>query len=298
MEEIQTQKIEAIKLFKKDINSKRSENEAQLLLSISHPKIITGSQYYPKVLIPLPIDINAPDFSFPCECYSALVLEYVPNGDLLELITSLNYLPEVLARTYFHQLVDAIDYIHNAGICHLDLRPENVLMDQNYSLKLSDFGLSLKCQKTSFIKDVAGTIQYFSPEMHEDNFYSGFQADLFALGIILFAMVSGMLPFVAAKPSDSIYGLIAQRNFQEFWKIHESLMRREQQFFSTSFQDLIQGMLEHNPKKRFSLTDIKDHPWYKGSTIKERDLGLFIESVLGQQKSLEKTLTVVQSSFS
>lgn len=290
VEEIQTHKLQVIKLFKKETSPKAIENEAQLLLSLSHPRVIECLGYYPRVLIPLPVDVNAPDFNFPCDCYSALALEYAPNGDLLQLVTSLGYLPEEIARACFQQIVDAVEYLHNDEICRLDLKPDNILIDENFSLRLCDFGTALRSHVDSLVKGTAGTVQYFSPEMLEESNYNGFQADVFGLGVVLFTMVSGILPFAAAKPSDAIYGLIVEGKYVDFWKIHEGLKGQSQHFYSADFRDLIQGMLEVKPEKRLSIKEIKAHQWLKESTVGEKELSLYIRTVLEKQMAMNSQL--------
>ena len=146
----------------------------------------------------------------------ALVLEYVPRGDLLELINSVGHLPEVIARSYFHQLIDALESLHAAEICHFDIKPDNILIDENFCLKLGDFGFALNVSKTRKYKSAVGTVGYLCPEMIQEKSYDPFQADLFALGVTLFAMVSGYIPFSTARTDDPMYRLIAKKDLLGF----------------------------------------------------------------------------------
>lgn len=276
-----TRKKEAIKLFKPEISSKIVESESRLVLSLSHSRILNATEYIPEVSVKTQEDLPDGSKKTSDTVFSALVLEYAPNSDLLSLLAEHGPLPEVLARTYFHQMVDAIEYLHTRGVCHLDIKPDNILLDENYCIKLADFGLALQLGEKRCLKGIAGTTLYLSPEMHLDLKYDGYQADLFALGITLFTMVSGILPFRSAKQEDSLYRFIAKQDFDSFWKKHEGL--RKGNFYSPSFKDLIQGMLALEPKKRPSLQDIKNHPWFTGIVKSDENVFSCIRPVRGKK---------------
>lgn len=106
--------------------------------------------------------------------------------------------------------------MHSRGIVHCDLKPENILVDQNYDLKIADFGLSLD-HKISKLKGKRGTKSYASPEFYESGEYDGIKADLFSLGVILFVMVTNKLPFREATIEDQHYNSIATGKYEFFW---------------------------------------------------------------------------------
>lgn len=123
---------------------------------------------------------------------------------------------EEVSRHYFHQLVDSLEYLHNSQeIVHRDLKIENLLLDKNYQLKLADFGLSIKKHGnlgTGIMYSRVGTRNYMAPEVLEKRPYRGTSVDIFALGVILFTMATGTMPFEQqASIDDSLYQYIVDR---------------------------------------------------------------------------------------
>jgi serine/threonine protein kinase len=296
-----TQSKEAIKLFKQDIAAKNKELEARLVLSLSHPRILKAIDYVSELSMKTQNKDELTDSEKKASnlTFSALALEYAPHGDLLGLLSAQGPLSETLARTYFHQMVDAIEYLHTRGICHLDIKSDNVLLDENYCVKLSDFGLALELGDKRCLKGVAGTTLYLSPEMHLDLKYDGYHADLFALGITLFTMVSGIMPFKSATHSDSLYKYIAKQDSEGFWKKHEGLKKPAENFYSQNFKDLIQGMLALEPKKRLTLEEIKNHAWFNDAVYSDEEIPACIRSVRGKAEkgaSSKKVVTAKPSS--
>lgn len=272
-----------VKLYRSTVDTANTEAEARLMLSLKHSRVLSASAYYSKVAIPA----EANEAS---ETLSALVTEYVPNGDLLSLIQRFDSLPELIARSYFLHLVDALDYIHGKGICHLDIKPDNILIDENYCLKLADFGAALKISKESRVKGVAGTPTYHAPEIHANKTYSTYQADLFALAITLFTMTSGSMPFAAAKESDPVYRLLIEEKYDEFWALHEEMMPKHKSRFTKSFRDLIESMLAFDVTKRPSLEQIRKHPWARGVVPSDEKLSSFIKEIFMKSKDAEEDI--------
>lgn len=248
-----------IKVFNSNVKASFAETEAQMLMSLDHPRILSASGYFPKVS--LPSSDNHYRMNEEEQYVSAIALEYVSNGDLLGLIQSAGRLPENLARTYFLQLLGAIEYLHANNICHLDIKPDNILIDQNYNIKLADFGVAAEIPKHCDVKGVVGTAIYHSPEMLSKLAYNPYQADLFALGITLFTMVTENVPFYTAQITDPMYKLITEGNFGRFWEIHESMRDPESAVFSENFKTLIEGMLGADAKERFTLERIRGVSW-------------------------------------
>jgi serine/threonine protein kinase len=112
-----------------------------------------------------------------------------------------------------------LEHIHHRGYVHLDLKPDNIYVDENFKLKLADFDLSKSSD--SKYKGPVGSYSYMAPEILEYKEYDGKQVDIFALGVTLFAMVSGGLPFSNAKYNDPIYKYFFMENERFFWERHE-----------------------------------------------------------------------------
>ncbi|KAF3543503.1 hypothetical protein DY000_02008999 [Brassica cretica] len=126
------------------------------------------------------------------------VLEFVTGGELFDKIASKGRLKEDGARNYFHQLINAVDYCHSRGVYHRDLKPENLLLDANWTLNVSDFGLSAlpqQVQEDSLLHSTCGTPNYVAPEVINSKGYDGAKADLWSCGVILFVLMAGYLPF-------------------------------------------------------------------------------------------------------
>uniref|UniRef100_I3N8W9 non-specific serine/threonine protein kinase n=1 Tax=Ictidomys tridecemlineatus TaxID=43179 RepID=I3N8W9_ICTTR len=183
-----------------------------------------------------------------------LVLELAARGDLLEHINAVSDyrhcpgLEEEEARRLFWQLVSAVAHCHNAGIVHRDLKCENILLDDQGFLKLTDFGFANHSSlKNSLLSTFCGSVAYTAPEILMSKKYNGEQADLWSLGIILYAMVTGKLPFKESQPHRMLH-----------------LMRRGPIFqpgLSPECRDLIRGLLHLRPRARLGLQQVAAHRW-------------------------------------
>lgn len=123
-------------------------------------------------------------------------MEFVPGGELFNYIVKKKRLPDKEACRFFHQILAGIEYLYKIKICHRDLKPENLLLDENMNIKIVDFGLSNTYKKeTDTLKTACGSPCYASPEMISGKRYFGLDTDLWSLGVILYAMTVGYLPF-------------------------------------------------------------------------------------------------------
>ncbi|XP_031203237.1 testis-specific serine/threonine-protein kinase 5 isoform X4 [Mastomys coucha] len=185
---------------------------------------------------------------------SYLVLELAARGDLLEHINAVSDLrccpglEEEEARRLFWQLVSAVAHCHNVGIVHRDLKCENILLDDQGFIKLTDFGFANWVRlKNSLLSTFCGSVAYTAPEILMSKKYNGEQADLWSLGIILHAMVSGKLPFKEHQPHRMLH-----------------LIRRGPIFkpgLSPECRDLIRGLLQLHPCDRLDLQQVAAHCW-------------------------------------
>lgn len=122
-------------------------------------------------------------------------MEFVSDGELFDLIVKKQRLDEQQACKYFQELISGINYIHQLGICHRDLKPENLLVDYDKQLKIVDFGLSNLYEKGEALKTACGSPCYAAPEMIAGKRYNGLMSDLWSVGVVLYAMLCGYLPF-------------------------------------------------------------------------------------------------------
>lgn len=186
-----------------------------------------------------------------------VILELCQNGSMFDIIYHTGILSDRITRYFFHQMIAAIETCHNAGISHRDLKPQNILFDENFNVKISDFGLSISLlgrDGSGFLGSSVGTENYMAPEIHMRLAYVGTNIDIFALGVILFILFSYNPPFRIGHITDPCYNLL-MNNESMFWELHSR--NKSQQFYSPEFKTLVKGMLSLDPKKRFTISDIK-----------------------------------------
>ncbi|KAI8972483.1 kinase-like domain-containing protein [Pilobolus umbonatus] len=158
---------------------KAVKREIAVMKLISHPNIMTL--------------IDVIDLSDSPNLY--LVLEYVQGGELFEYLVSQGRLSEIEARKYFQQIIMGLDYCHRHLICHRDLKPENLLLDRDKNIKIADFGMASLQPTGSLLETSCGSPHYASPEIVNGIPYDGSASDIWSCGIILYALLSGHLPF-------------------------------------------------------------------------------------------------------
>lgn len=188
-----------------------------------------------------------------------MAMEYASKGELFDLILQTEMLSEEIARYYFIQLLDSLEYLHVKGVHHCDIKLNNILLDSEYNLKLADFGLSSTNLTNKTIK---GSGEYMAPEIILNEFYNGPSVDIFAAGVVLFVMVFGKVPFYKAISTDVKYKALVGNRPDLFWKIHLSNMGSDFKP-SESILELLTMMLCYYPRDRPSLAEIISHGWCK-----------------------------------
>ena len=182
--------------------------------------------------------------------YIYMVMEYAGGGELFNHIVKKRRLNEYEASFFFYQLVEGLDSIHKHSIVHRDLKPENLLFNEHKQLKIIDFGLSNNyIEGSSLLSTPCGSPCYAAPEMVLGQKYSGVKVDTWSIGIILFAMTSGYLPFED------------QNNEKLFKKIVKCNLEFPNYVTQNSI-DMIYAILDTNPDTRIKLNEIKNHPFY------------------------------------
>lgn len=202
--------------------------------------------------------------------YNVLVLNYHINGDFLEFVRK-RKLEERVARYYFAQILDAIEHLHLNGYCHRDLKIENILLDQNFDLVLTDFGHSVRYRdqygERVFIEENSITTPGICPpEFHKGYGYRGVPMDIFALGKLLLIFVTGFNPFKTAKETDQNFSLILKGQWANYWKLTQGWMKKKwlkAETFNKDLKALLEAMLNPDPNKRPSIQQIRESNWFK-----------------------------------
>ena len=199
-----------------------------------------------------------------------LVMEYCQRGELFDYIVQHQRLSEKEAAIFFYQLINGVEYIHSQGIAHRDLKPENLLLTDDKTLKIIDFGLSHEFNPDySLLKTKCGSPSYAAPEIISCPFYDGFKTDIWCCGIILYAMLCGFLPFEGDNNTELFRNILDCDPEMPDW-------------LSISSRDLIIRILNPDPDERITLKEIKRHRFYlKGKklcNINYDDINYFINA--------------------
>ncbi|XP_059169005.1 maternal embryonic leucine zipper kinase-like [Physella acuta] len=179
-----------------------------------------------------------------------LVLEYCPEGELFDYIVSKDRLDEAEARVFFRQIVAAVAYIHEAGFAHRDLKPENLLLDEDQNIKLIDFGLCAKPKggMDSLLATLCGSPAYAAPELISGRQYLGSEVDQWSMGVLLYALMCGFLPF-------------DDENISQLYKKIKSGTYTTPEWLSIESKEIISQLLQVDPKRRISIPALLKHPW-------------------------------------
>ncbi|WBW73528.1 serine/threonine protein kinase Ppk16 [Schizosaccharomyces osmophilus] len=181
-----------------------------------------------------------------------LAMEYCPNGELYEFVSRQEALTEKKACKLFWQLCCAIKYLHTQGCVHRDLKLENIFLDKNFDIKIGDFGFSrdTDCSRRTFMSTRCGTVAYCAPEIVLGQKYIGECADIWSLGIIMYAMLVGRLPFDEDDTSLTEHKIINEQPF-----IPETI--------SPNATDLLIRLLRKDYRFRPSIDQIISHPFFR-----------------------------------
>eukprot|EP01135_Chromosphaera_perkinsii_P004798 Nk52_evm29s296 gene=Nk52_evmTU29s296 len=177
-----------------------------------------------------------------------LVTEYAPGGEIFDHLVAHGRMKEVEARKKFKQIISAVEYCHQHRVVHRDLKAENLLLDENLDVKIADFGFSNYFKPGQFMKTWCGSPPYAAPELFEGKEYSGPQVDIWSMGVVLYVLVCGALPFDGSTLPKLRARVLAGRFKVPF-------------FMSTECEHLIRRMLVMEPSKRYTIDEIKRHKW-------------------------------------
>lgn len=198
---------------------------------------------------------------FTDENYYYLVIDYCGGGTIFDFLAKGNRPREPQAATCFWQIVSAVDYCHSKGVVHRDLKPQNILITEFPSLKVSDFGLCGYINDGKKMGTFCGSPCYSAPECLNRVEYDGKLSDVWSLGVILFELVTAEHPW---KVSNTPYML--QQIAKADYKIPS--------FVTSACADLIDSLLKINAEERLTTEDILSHPWLKLAAKKPNKTGL------------------------
>ncbi|KAG7471363.1 hypothetical protein MATL_G00123730, partial [Megalops atlanticus] len=224
----------AIKIIDKTqldaVNLEKIYREVQIMKMLDHPHIIKLYQV-----------METKNMLY-------LVTEYAKNGEIFDYLANHGRLSEAEARRKFWQILSAVEYCHNRHIVHRDLKAENLLLDGHMNIKIADFGFANFFQPGEPLATWCGSPPYAAPEVFEGQQYEGPQLDIWSMGVVLYVLVCGALPF-----DGPTLPVLRQRVLEGRFRIPY--------FMTEDCEHLIRRMLVLDPSKRLSLAQIKEHRW-------------------------------------
>ncbi|XP_055975203.1 serine/threonine-protein kinase SIK1 [Sorex fumeus] len=248
-------------------NLEKIYREVQIMKLLNHPHIIRLYQV-----------METKDMLY-------IVTEFAQNGEMFDYLTANGHLSEDEARKKFWQILSAVEYCHSHHIVHRDLKTENLLLDGNLDIKLADFGFGNFYKPGEPLSTWCGSPPYAAPEVFEGREYEGPQLDVWSLGVVLYVLVCGSLPFDG--PS---LPALRQRVLEGRFRIPF--------FMSQDCENLIRRMLVVDPAKRITIAHIRQHRWMQaapplppaGAPLAalsySSNLGHYDEQVLGLMQAL------------
>lgn len=198
-----------------------------------------------------------------------IAMEYAEGGDLFDKIEADVGVSEDIAHLYFRQLVSGVSYMHSKGVGHRDIKPENILLSETGDLKIADFGLATLFEyqgTTKLSTTMCGSPPYIAPEVitcsktsqtrggSKAPGYSPDLVDIWSCGVVLFVLLVGNTPWDEPTPQSWEFEDYCNNNGRSTDELWSRLP-------STALS-LLRGMLNVDPKKRFSFSHVKHHPWF------------------------------------
>jgi len=199
-----------------------------------------------------------------------MVQQLAPKGELFDYLMYTKKFEENQANALFKQLIAGLEAMHKKGIAHRDLKPENVLFDNQFNLKLADFGFAYVFQKgeapKTAMRTELGTKGYMAPEIINNKKYTE-KADIFAAGVILFIMLAGFPPFQNAVAKDWWFDKLMKGKYKLFWMAHERTAK-----FSANAKDILQKMLAPKEKDRLDVFTVQKTKFWSAHNMTKEEL--------------------------
>jgi len=251
---LQSDKKVALKIMKPNPKKRKEANEFSILKKLNHTNIVKVYESFENTMFD---DMRR----------TVIAIEFVEHGELIDYLMYTPKFNDELARWFFTSLVEGVEYCHSKNIIHRDLKHDNCLLSTNFTLKISDFGFATHYYGKT-MKTAIGTAQYVAPEILEGKAYTD-AVDIFSMGVMLFIAIAGTMPWrLAHHKKDRWYKWIHDHNWDEFFKFH----RRRSHKFTEDQRTILEGILEPDPAKRWTLTDIQKCPWYLGKKNAQKDV--------------------------
>ncbi|XP_033247405.1 serine/threonine-protein kinase MARK2-like isoform X9 [Drosophila miranda] len=214
-----------------------------------------------------------------------LIMEYASGGEVFDYLVLHGRMKEKEARVKFRQIVSAVQYCHQKRIIHRDLKAENLLLDSELNIKIADFGFSNEFTPGSKLDTFCGSPPYAAPELFQGKKYDGPEVDVWSLGVILYTLVSGSLPFDGSTLRE----------------LRERVLRGKYRipfYMSTDCENLLRKFLVLNPAKRASLETIMGDKWMNMG-FEDDELKPYIEpkADLADPKRIGKTEALVAMGY-
>lgn len=218
--------------------------EDKALMNIQREMVIMKLIHHPNIMSMYDV--------YETDTHLYLLLEYVEGGELFDYLVSKGCLPLPEALKYFRQIISGLDYCHSFNICHRDLKPENILLDSEMNVKIADFGMAALsvANPNGLLETSCGSPHYASPEIVAGHAYYGWASDIWSCGVVLFALLTGRLPF----DDPNMKALLQKVRLGRF-EMPVSLHPQA--------RDLIRRMLVVNPAQRITMREIFNHDLLK-----------------------------------
>ncbi|XP_040594707.1 sperm motility kinase X-like [Mesocricetus auratus] len=218
-------------------------SEIDIMKSLSHPNVIQLYQI-------ISTTVN-----------TYLVMEYASGGGLLDRIQEDGHLQEEEARRLFQQIGSAVHYCHSKGVVHGNLRPENILVDGEGNIKLSDFGLGVQVSPGQKLHGFFCSLPFCAPELLQGKDYDGPAADMWSLGVLLYFMTTGCLPFQAPTNPGIKQKILCVKYYCP-------------SYLSANVLNVIGQLLTLDPSKRATIDRIMHHPWLTQGEVPSLEFSL------------------------
>jgi len=221
-------------------------------------------------------EVNTVDPTSPKGIKYAIV-ELGEKGALFEMLQSKKHFPVKVARTFFKQIVNGLHSLHNNNIAHRDIKLENFVIDNDFNLKMIDFGFSCDINDTkkehiSHTK-IIGTESYMAPEMLFERKYFADKSDIYSLGVLLFCMLAGQFPFLKAARYDATYLPFAYKREAGIKKFWESITKHLD--IPHEAIELLNKMFAANPAERITLDNIMKSDFFNGEVENPEEIKKF-----------------------